>query len=334
VIPTGRRRRFPGATDAAFVALFRRFYPGLDLSPYMGRPGQFVPWRPIRPAAEFTRLSRQAGPRRLDVRHERAVRIAMHDATVTVHTDAGHHRAARVWVAAGALHTPVLLATSWGPDLRRERLADHVLCYLGQVRGHEPPRVSHSREGIVLQGWADGDALGLYTLRPAVFGFRVLDYGFEQRAVFGMPTGRILQKLARRLSPGLLAEAVYNRFGVLARAAVHSVYAQTHVADAYQLGSGAQPLQTCHATVRRATDRMRAAQPFAGLQASRRPDLALPGIHLHDSLDGEALARHGIDVPGSPVQVVDASALSDVGPEHHSFEMLVAAHERARLSGV
>jgi hypothetical protein len=39
----------------------------------------------------------------------------------------------------------------------------------------------------------------------------------------------------------------------------------------------------------------------------------------------DALKSAGVDDPTSKVQVVDASALSDVGPDHHSFSLMAKA---------
>jgi hypothetical protein len=335
VIPTGRRQRLPGATDAAFLSMFRHFYPHADIAARMGQPGQFVPWRPIRPMPEFQRLARSAKPAGLHLLPETATALGFGSAGATVATARGRHSAHRVWLAAGALHTPALLAQSFAADVVRGQLSDHVFCYVGQLQGDAGPRVQIGRDGIFLQGWAaaGGDTQALYTLRPAMFAFRRLDHGIEQRAVFGLPTGHLMAKLVRRLSPGLLVEAVYNRFGMPATADRHSVYAQVHVRDAYAPARNTQPLQALGANIRRATDAARAAQPFAGLRPSQRPELALPGIHLHHSLDTAVLARLGIDQPGSPLQVVDASTLADIGPEHHSFEMMVSACERAAAAG-
>ncbi len=174
----------------------------------------------------------------------------------------------------------------------------------------------------------------LYSLRPAAFGYRQLDHGIEQRAVFGLPTGSALTKIARRMSPGLMVEAFYIRFGFFGGTRLHSVYAQVSVRDAYELRGGALPLVARAPVIRAATDAARRAQPFAGLRESRRAELSLPGIHLHHSLDPAALLRAGINGTDSPLQVIDASVLTDIGPDHHSFKMLTSAHEQARRSGV
>ncbi len=334
VIPTGRVRRLSSASDEAFANLFRHFYPRADMAVHMGQPGQFVPWRPIRPMRELQRMARVDGGRDLHLLIDSAVSLAFGSAHAEVVAALGRYRAHRVWLAAGALHTPDLLTRSFSADMARGRVSDHVFCYVGQLAHHPAPEVQTGLDGVFLQGWpaSPGASEGLYSLRPALFDFRRLDHGIERRAVFGLPTGHLIRKLARRSSPGLLAEAFYNRFGRPTGAHLHSVYAQLQVRDAYDLAAGAARLQARTADIRRATDAARHSQPFVGLIPSKRPELALPGIHLHHSLDLDAMARLGIDEPGSPVQVVDASALSDIGPEHHSFEMLVAAHQRGRFA--
>jgi hypothetical protein len=333
VIPTGWRHDFGAGDDAGFAALFRHFYPRSDPTPRLGQPWLFVPWRPIRPRAEFARLQRMRGEWLVLV-PELALDFRADARGVTVRTASGTHRGRRLWVAAGALHTPPLLERSLGPGIARGRVSDHVACYMGQADGLAAPRIERTREGAFFQAWHGTDADALYTLRPARFAFRTLDYGIEQRAVFGLPTGSAIAKITRRMSPGLFAEAFYNRFGLFPAAPRHSVYAQVLVRDAYRTGGDGTVLTADTAAIRAASDAARAQAPFPGMRPSQRPELSIPGIHLHHSVDTEALARAGVGEAGFPVQVVDASVLREIGPEHHSFKMMLAAHDgAARIVG-
>ncbi len=332
VIPTGWRNNFAGASDASFDKMLRRFYPDTDARSRLGSPHLFVPWRPVRPARELRELVKSHGER-LKLMAQAADDLRFDERGVTVDTAGGVLRAARAWVAAGVLHTPRLLARSLVPQASRGLVSDHVFCYVGQLDGQPAPSIARTRQGLFFPAVYDAAATALYTLRPAAFAFRRLDHGIEQRAVFGLPTGNALAKIARRMSPGLLVEAFYNRFGLFGAARTHSVYAQVLVRDAYDLDDGARPLRARSEQIRAATDGARRAQPFAGLRPSQRPEIQLPGIHLHHSLDLAALARAGVNQAGSPVQVVDASVLTEIGPDHHSFKMMLSAHERASLAG-
>lgn len=331
VIPTGWHNNFAGASDASFDAMLRRFYPHTDARSRLGTPHLFVPWRPVRPALELQALVAGHGER-LTLIAETADDLRFDERGVTVDSESGARRAARAWVAAGVLHTPKLLAASLVPQASRGVVSDHVFCYVGQLDGQPPPAIARTREGLFFPAVYDASASALYTLRPAAFAFRRLDHGIEQRAVFGLPTGSALAKIARRMSPGLLVEAFYNRFGLFGATRTHSVYAQVMVRDAYDLDAGPRPLRARTEQIRAATDGARRAQPFPGLRPSQRPEIHLPGIHLHHSLDLPALARAGVNQAGSPVQVVDASVLKEIGPDHHSFKMMLSAHERASLA--
>lgn len=328
VIPMAQQHDIAGADPLTFETLLRRFYPRADIARHVGQAALFVPWRPIRPAQELTLLTQQR-PQTLTVRAAMVERIEAGPGPVRVRSTAGEHRARRVWVAAGAMHTPGLLARSFGPALQRSHVADHVLCYVGQVDGVAAPRTHITRDGVYFPASVDAGQTALYTIRPARFSFRQLDHGIEQRAAFGLPTGNAVAKIMRSMSPGLLAEAFYNRFGIFTRAPRYSIYAQTPVDRAYALGEGATPLSPDMARIQAAGESARQRQPFAGATLSRRPDLYIPGIHLHHSVDLTAMAQAGINRPGDPVQVVDASALSRIGPGHHSFRMLCAAYQRA-----
>lgn len=328
VIPTGWRHNFGGGDDAGFTALFQHFYPRSDVRARLGQPWLFVPWRPIRPRAEFSRLRRIRGEH-LVLASELAQDFRVDARGVEVHTTTGPRRARRLWVAAGALHTPLLLERSLGPGIARGRASDHVACYIGQADGLAAPRIERTREGAFFQSWHGANADALYTLRPARFAFRTLDHGIEQRAVFGLPTGSAIAKITRRMSPGLFAEAFFNRFGLFPRAPRHSIYAQVLVRDAYTIGGDGTLLRANGSAIRAATDAARAQAPFTGMRPSQRPELSIPGIHLHHSIDLEALARTGMGDASFPVRVVDASVLREIGPEHHSFKMMLAAHDCA-----
>jgi hypothetical protein len=336
VIPTGWRHNFGGADDASFAALFGQFYPQAVSRLKLGEPGFFVPWRAIRPAAELQKLANLHTDGRLTLIREAALDLSFNERGVSVTSSSGAHRASRVWVAAGALHTPALLAKSLAPRAPRTLVSDHAFCYIGQVDGQASPRIVRTGDGLLYPARYDATdsahATALYTLRPAAFAFRRLDHGIEQRAVFGLPTGNAVAKITRRMSPGLLVEAFYNRFGFFGGTRMHSVYAQTPAIDAYELclaGADGALLRPVDGRIRSATDAARAAQPFANLRMSQRPELAIPGIHLHHTLDLNALAQAGINTPDSPVQVVDASVLTNIGPDHHSFKMMLSAHARA-----
>lgn len=313
-------------SKAGFAHLLEHFYPGASAD--AGRPLLFVPWRPIRPAAALRELAARKS-HRVTLNGQLALRIDADGASPRVQTPAGWLHCARVWVAAGALYTPSLLERSMGTRLRRSHVADHVLCYVGHVDGARAPEVRRTRHGLTLETFDSDAHAALYTLRPARFSFRNLDHGIEQRAAFGLPTGSAIAKIFRAMSAGLIVEALYNRFGLLASAPRHSVYAQIEVDDAYQLAADGG-LRPEFDTLRSRAELAREQAPFATVERSRKPGLFIPGIHLHHSLDLGAVAKAGINTPGSPIQIVDASALQTIGPEHHSFRMMVNAMERAQ----
>lgn len=332
VIPTGLQNNIGAASQQDFADLFRMFYPSSDIRPRLGEPWLFVPWRAIRPTVELNRLVQQRAGR-LVLRPELVQAFHVDDSGVDVATGSQRIRTRRVWVAAGALHTPILLERSLNQRLSRGKVSDHALCYIGQVANTDAPKIKRTRDGMFISADYDKDNCGLYTRRPARFKFALLDHGIEQRAVFGLPTGNAIKKIMRRMSPGLLAEAFYNRFGIFGKSPLYSVYAQVLSKDAYVLGTGQAPLQVQAQSIRAATDQARQAQPFDQLRHSQRPEIFIPGIHLHHSLDLTALEKAGVNSVDSAVQVIDASVLSDIGPDHHTFKMLLSARDRARHLG-
>jgi hypothetical protein len=331
VIPVSGHQVGDTASTQIFAELFKRFYPRADIDQWLGKPALFVPWKPIRPAAALAQLATQREGR-LSIVAAMAERIDADGPKLRITSSAGEHHATRVWVAAGAVHTPDLLARSFGEQMRRGHIADHVLCYVGQIDHAKAPHTHRTSDGVYFPALQDEAQTALYTLRPARFSFRTLDHGIEQRAAFGLPTGNAISKIMRSMSPGLLAEAFYNRFGLFASAQRYSIYAQTPVECAYALGTGPTPLTADLDKIQAAASLARQRQPFGGAALSQRPDLFIPGIHLHHSVDKAALMQAGINQAGSRIWVVDASQLDGIGPEHHSFKMLSAACRLAQSS--
>jgi hypothetical protein len=182
-----------------------------------------------------------------------------------------------------------------------------------------------------LQCWFDPGLTALYSLRPARFEFRRMDWGIERRAVFGLPMTSAIKKILRSASPGLVAEAVYNRMGIFPGARFQSAYAQIVVPDAHSLeGEGDVPMTMREEVIRRATDIARARSPWAELNPSRRPELFIPVIHLHHTVELDMLRDLDVNGGASRVQIQDASIYQTIGPEHHSFKMMAAAQARAR----
>jgi hypothetical protein len=333
VIPTGGRENFAASRPADFQRLFDWFYPGTDVGSRLGKPFLFVPWRPIRPARYWIRLRAERGTR-LQLIEQSVERFIRAGTGVTVQTANGSFRGARVWVCSGALQTAGLLDRSLERAVSRATVSDHVLCYLGQIdrRAHsdvpaEPVR--RTRHGAWFAASYEAAGSALITRRPARFGYRRLDFGIEQRAVFGLPTGGAIAKILRAASPGLVAEALYNRVGLFPAAQIQSVYAMLVVPDAHWLREGGNFVVLRQDVIRAATDAVRAGFTPTSLIPSRRPEIYLPMIHLHHSVDAQPVRDAGLNFPGSPVQIMDASMRERIGPEHHSFKIMVAAFAKA-----
>jgi hypothetical protein len=329
VIPTGWRNNFGNASREGYTDLLKYFYPKLDLSNRVQAPWLFVPWRSIRPQAQFIKLKAQRGDN-LTILNDTALKIAINSSGASVTTATQTFNAKHIWVAAGALQTPGVLEKSFGQKFDRGVVSDHAFCYIGQVANAAKPELTHGREGIFFPARYDQSGQALYTLRPARFAFRQLDFGIEQRAVFGLPTGNAVAKIVKRASPGLFAEAFFNRFGLFGGASMHSVYAQVVARDAYEFAAQDRLIKARPQALKMATDSARANQPFAELVPSRLPDAIIPGIHLHHSIDRKTLAQAGLDCAGSSVQVVDASTIENIGADHHSFKMMLNAFDRVK----
>jgi hypothetical protein len=332
ILPMAREATEQAALPA-IRGLLAHLYPGLDVGAMLGTDQILVPWRPVRPRRHWQAL---AGKRStLTVVDGMAERFALGDGAAEVTVSASGERriirAGRVWLAAGALHSPGILARSLGWAERMRMVSDHMIGYVGQAPAGEPIRaamagIRRDRHGVWLPALYNQDRSVVYGARPARFDFRTLDRGIAMRADFGLPTSRAAAAIAGRLSPGLVAETLFNKAGLFPRADLYNIVFQARVADAYPLSDDGVLGAPVPAAFAATAEQARAGHPFAGLVPSARPQLYQPGIHLHNSLDAaERQAITGLD----RLRVVDASAVPDIGPEHHSFRIMLAAYAAA-----
>lgn len=338
VIPTGLHPNPDSVAAEDFEALFKIFYPATPVKLKIGRPWLFVPRRPIRTPQAWSKLVK-ARQGRLTIVHGLADSFAEVDGAVTIRTREARYVAPRLWVAAGTLHTPKLLAASLkGFDGLRATVSDHVISYIGQIDRDrnstiDAPHVEHSPDGFWTPATYGTEGRTLFTLKPARFSYRRLDHGIEQRAAFGLPTSGVISKIIRASSLGLVAEAAYNKFGLFPNARRLSVYAQILVPDAYAFDPAMPRITPRSEAIHKAIADARAHCYWAPeVKLSAKPELFINGIHLHHSVEPQLLQQRGINLPNALIQVVDASVASDIGAEHHSFKLMAAAFAKAKRS--
>ena len=312
-----------------FSELFRYFYRE-SIDSKLDSQYLFVPYRPIRPVTYWKEIIAQLK----DVTwvHAIAHTIERKNGIWSVRTPTCNYYTRRLWLAAGALGTPMLLSNSHGMSSAiRSNVSDHIIIYLGQLDRRQNPRVERTKSGIWAQATYDKDTGGLLTTKPARFSYARLDHGIEQRSVFGLPTSGLLGKLMRAGSLGLISESLFNKFGLFPNASKLNAYAQLRVEDAYHMDLDAGRLTPNMPTIQKAIGNFRTNLEWPELEPSRRPELFLRGIHLHHSLDNLALKRSGL-IDGCGLTIVDPSTIEDIGPDHHSFKSMVRAYSIAKSS--
>ncbi len=334
VIPLSLNHRPTGLTVEGWSQLAGRFYPLADLRALNGAEEYFVPRHPIRPAAHFARLEKEGC---IVIADEDAQRVELREAGSSLHhvvCEKERHEARHIWLCAGALDTPRLLVRSGLIKGGPRTVSDHVIGYAGIVDPNAETEammktVRRNREGVIFPFRFSKNRAHFCTLRPARFDFAKLDAGFAKRAIFGLPTSRVLSGLAGNFSLGLVSEALYNKLGLLPKAGRYSVYFQTTATDAYLLGDNGQIAANESHGINEVLKVAQSQMPFADVVPTRQPKLYIPGIHLHGSLSRDECQQFGTGREFPNLHVVDASALHDIGPEHHSFAMMAAAYNRA-----
>lgn len=337
VIPLKLNGDFSGSDLTAFQNMFAFFYPETPIEAQFGKDWVFVPRRAIRPKEFWPKLSARFKESLTFVSHL-AERVSFNkDGSLKVLCNDGSMlMAKRVWLCCGALGTPRLLHTSFGQGARTT-LSDHVLIYLGRTDAHQgtPPlevRTQKAREGFFLGVDYASEQDAMLTTRPARFDFAQLDNGFARRASFGLPMKRAIWQILKAPSSGLISEAFFNRYALFPKARYQSVYAQLRVPDALQLDPSQGAVQMRLEHIRAHIEKQRGQICPVGVEPSQRPELFLPLIHIHGCIEQEALNELGINRPGATIQINDAAGISDIGPEHHSFKMMLWAAKRAGIT--
>jgi hypothetical protein len=321
-----------------FTKVFKIFYPRESPGAFVNSPWLFVPYSPIRPKPHWGRLLKSRA-KCLSINHTTAQRVQQQNGVWLVQANGQFLKTNRLWIAAGALGTPALLERSGiYSSAILPSASDHVILYAGQTnRKTHPqipsPEVKHTSSGYWMRASADYGSLGLITTKPARFSYKVLDQGIEERSAFGLPASSVVKKLISAGSLGFVAEAAFNKLGLLPDSQILSVYAQIRVKDAYIRLPGMRGVQVDNKSILSSIKEFRKTLNSNILTLSRREDLYIRGIHLHRTLNTETLATLGINSKSSNCHVVDASAVDDVGPEHHTFRLMARAYHLAYTSG-
>lgn len=332
VIPMGQPSAFFDTDRELFEDLFSRFYPE-SLESRFGQPWLFVPYGPIRPAQHWKKLCAERED--LAMIRVKADLIERDQGVWMARVGDERYRARRVWLAAGALGTPALLENS--PEFAgsaRAHVSDHVILYLGQLdrRQHQqvlPPQIERKATGVWMLGAYDAAGIGLITTKPARFSYATLDHGIEQRSAFGLPTSGLMAKLCSAGSLGLISESLFNKLGLFPNADRLSAYAQIRIGDAYQMHLDRPSLTPNVAKIQKDIRDFREALQWPELECSRKPELFIRGIHLHNSVDMTSLKQSGA-LDDTSLIIADPSGIADIGPEHHSFKAMVKAYSLAK----
>jgi len=337
VIPMHSSDTLPAVSEALIADLFRIFYPREELGNLTNSSWLFVPYRPIRPKPHWIKLEDSLSGN-LRLAHTVAQKIYIDNGKWVVVADGQYLRTHRLWLAAGALGSPAILEQSEEySSATLTGVSDHLILYAGQVnrKVHShiaSPQVKHTASGYWMRSSADFGDLGLITTKPARFAYKTLDQGIEQRSAFGLPTSGIIKKVISAGSLGFIAESVFNKFGLFPNSEILSVYAQIRVESGFRRLPGGRGVQADEARILSCIQNFRENLNQLELTLSRRSDLYIRGIHMHGTIDARILRSFEINTDASNCVIVDSSVIDDIGPEHHSFRLMVRAFERARNS--
>lgn len=332
VIPLNLSKRFPELSKCSLIMLLKKFYPNVHWDKFVERKKFFVPWFPIRPKVYFQQLSSQSS--NLNIQYSKALvfRHAKNKMWQVITADCVY-TTNRLWLCGGTLGTAELLDRSGYESATNEFVSDHFITYVGQIlkcpyRLNNIVKKRYSWQGYIFDPMILNHNV-LVTARPAFLDYKRLDFGIAQRQNFGLPVSGILGKLVRCKSPGLLCEAIFNKFGLMSASTIYNIYAQHQVPNVLERKKGVLEIKLKNNIIKFHELKIKSMLKNNICKVSKKAGISFPAIHLHNSVHKNKLIKMGIAHKNSNLQIQDASVIKNIGPEHHIFRVMATAFRNA-----
>ncbi len=230
--------------------------------------------------------------------------------------------AKKVIVCAGAVGTMRLLVAS-NLATKRNSIGNHVngYCRYNQKTSRQERKVFRGANGhvkIVLSGDIKGKNFIIYS-RPSFFDFRNSNILEKYKSTYSRKEKEIYGLILKSFSPGLLVEAIYNRYGYWLGSGAANNYFQMESEGIYEL-SDENKLNVNSKNLNTFVDNLRSDERFADVTASS----IVSGIHFYNTLVpddsvGSVFKQNDWE---KTVLIGDSSVLTSIGGAHHTFSIM------------
>lgn len=299
--------------DARFRSEVRKFYPKLEENYEMLSNHVFVPYCPIRP-------KNLSGSLPLHITKIRKSITCVRKTGTLWSIKTGDHQ----WkeydlliLASGTIGTAkILQRSSLVGDIN---FSDHLISYVGTESASENKCYVTNKFNALPSGYFKPvntnyvqQGLLLY-YRPAFFDFKNHKMASEYRNIYNNKSPIV--KLIQSLSPGLILDAIGNRTGLNLAATHLNIVSQCTISNLFKLKfNGAIKINSDYILSRQ--EELSALLP--GLDWNNL-SMGTLGLHPYGSLSKSDISNLENTI------IIDASGVSEIGPQHHSFSVYVFA---------
>ncbi|CAM8346129.1 hypothetical protein MCERHM63_00827 [Candidatus Methylopumilus planktonicus] len=228
----------------------------------------------------------------------------------------------KILICAGAVGSQKLLINS-GLAKKRKVIGNHLNGY-GDFNIETPKSQrqvvigKHGHFKIVSTGVVNDKKFMIYP-RPALFDFKNPDTVKKFKSSYSRKDKFIYKYIAKSMSPGLLLEALYNRYGYWMAGDNSNQYFQIETDDIYSIDQY-HKIQINENRLNVFLNQLKLDHRFTNVGS----DSVVSGIHFYNTID--AAANLGLitneDDWNKKIIICDSSSLRSLGGCHHTFSLM------------
>jgi len=240
-------------------------------------------------------------------------------------------RAKKIILAAGAIGSMRLLSNS-GLGTPNAYIGNHINGYCNF--NVKPPEgalsIKRGKGGHakpIVSGILSGHEYIQYH-RPSLFDFRYKDMLIKNKSTYSRSKSEVYSKILRAMSPGLISEAIYNRYGYWIGGSNSNVYYQIESTNVYYYDHQKKLILVDQNNLKSFNHSLKSDFGFKQLCE----ETIVSGIHFYNSVnpvDGIGIIANK-ESWSNTILVADSSCLKSIGGAHHTFSIMAMGNLAAR----
>jgi hypothetical protein len=321
--------------DKYFDYFLKLYYPEISSSELNTK--SFIPHRPMRPKKIISTKFKD----KCNFYNSKLLKFEYSEGGTILYFSNAKLKTGKLWMCAGVQGTLKVLNESKCLSRRKYYIDEHFVGYFGQIKTLGRTYLDtvtycdsgHLKEFITIK---ESHGLSMYlNVRPAHFGFKNINYAAKFRGFFGRKSSSIVVGLLYKLNPGLILEAMYNKFGLTLPASLFNVVGHVEIIKSlvYDVPSGTFSYSQNRLNIS-TFDAKNLFNAFGNRFILSNPVDLSPGLHLMnindsfmiDYIDDDLLSA---GISGKGIYICSGISLKTRSPEHPSFSLLVYSYMKA-----